>query len=288
MKNKDSIIHVLYTAAEADPYVKIGGLGDVAGSLPQAIHQYQSEQKQSTKIDIRLVLPFHRQIREKLEHLTYLGEYELSSGVRREAVQVYQDQASLIPVYFLDGQPIRQTDTVYSFNQRVDAEKYIFFSLALLLLPGFLNWPMDVLHANDWHTAISVYAIKHMPGFLSDSIRTILSIHNLPYFGEGSQATLSSYGIGSLENPLLPNWAYHLPFVMGLASADLLIPVSPGYAKEILTPEFGYGLENLFENRKKSIVGILNGINQNQWNPATDPYIPSCYDIDHLDFKDHK
>ncbi len=237
------------------------------------------------KVDIRLVLPFHRQIKEKMDHLTYLGEYPLHTGNRRESVQVYQDQTSLIPVYFLDGEPIRQTDTVYSFDPQVDAEKYIFFSLAILLLPGFLNWRMDILHANDWHTAISVFALKQVPEFINNRVQTILSIHNLPYFGEGCQATLTDYGIPPYQHPLLPIWATHLPLPMGLATADVLIPVSPGYAKEILTPEFGYGLETLLETRSKNISGILNGINQNQWNPATDPHIPSPYDIDHLELK---
>lgn len=273
-------MRILFTAAEADPYVKIGGLGDVAGSLPLAIHQAAPDQ-----VDIRVVLPLHQPIREKYEHLKPLGSFVLESGQRREEVLVYQDPAALIPVYFLDGVPVRHTNSVYSLDSALDADKYIFFSLALLKLPEFLGWRPDVLHANDWHTAVSIYALKRIPGYQDRSIKTVLSVHNLPYLGEGCQPTLTEYGIPAYPYRLLPSWAYHLPLPLGLVSADLIIPVSPGYAAEIQTPDFGCGLETMLRSRLSHIHGIINGINQDQWNPATDPYISSPFDQDHLDQK---
>ena len=285
MKRKQKSIHVLFTAAEADPYVKIGGLGDVAGSLPVAIHQLTESIDTLSRVDIRLVLPLHKPIKESFDHLKYLGEYLLESGARQENVQVYQDQSSLIPVYFLDGEPIRKTSGVYSLDSSQDAEKYIFFSLALLKLPQFLKWEMDILHANDWHTAIGIYALKMVPPFQDPHIRTVLSVHNLPYLGEGCQTVLGEYRIPAYPYGLLPSWAFHLPLPLGFITADLIIPVSPGYAQEIQTPDFGCGLEHLLQSRSNHIIGIVNGINQDQWNPATDPFIPSPYDLDRLSYK---
>ncbi len=278
VKTVQKTINVLFTAAEADPYIKIGGLGDVAGSLPLTIHQNTPESNTKPEIDIRLVLPLHQPIREKFTNLKYLGEYQLVAGIKSENVQVYQDTSSLIPAYFLDGEPIRNTSGVYSLDSSLDAEKFIFYSLALLKLPDFLKWKIHILHANDWHTATSIFALKMVDQFQNPSIKTILSIHNLPYLGEGSQHTLSEYHIPSFPVGLMPSWAYHLPLPLGMATADLIIPVSPGYAKEIQTDSFGCGLERLLQSRSNRILGIINGISEEQWNPATDPFIASHYD----------
>lgn len=264
---------VLFAAAEADPYVKIGGLGDVSGTLPPAIARYSDSQ-----VDIRLVLPLHAPIRERFDSLTKLGEYQLVAGDHLETVEVYIDPENPTPAYFLDGEPVRASSGVYSTDIQRDAAKYVFFSLAVLGLPDFLNWKMDILHANDWHTAIAIYALKSIPKYANPAIKTILSVHNLPYLGEGSQSTLYSYGVPPIDEPLLPDWGRHLPLAMGFATADLIIPVSPGYAAEILTPEFGCGLEPLLIHRKDCITGITNGLNTDLWNPITDPMLAETYD----------
>ena len=285
MKTPKKPIHVLFAAAEADPYIKIGGLGDVAGSLPLAIRQFTSQTDSVDQVDIRVVIPYHRSIPEKFTQLVRLGSYLLESGDKQAEVQVYEDKSAPLPIYFLDGDPIRQAAGIYSLDSSQDAEKYIFFSLAVLKLPRFLEWPIDILHANDWHTAASVYALKALPGFQESTIRTVLSIHNLPYLGEGSQEVLKSWHVPSLTDEKLPDWAQLLPLPLGIATADRIIPVSPGYAREILTPNFSSGLEILLRSRSDHILGIINGINQEQWNPATDPYISSTYDPDHLQSK---
>jgi starch synthase len=281
MNARNAPIQVLFAAAEADPYVKVGGLGDVSGTLPPAIARYSEDQ-----VDIRLVLPFHQPIRENNPGLVRLGDYQLVSGDHLETVEVWFDPESPTPVYFLDGDPVRATGGVYSTDIEKDAAKYIFFSLALLNLPDFLNWHMDVLHANDWHTAVSIYAIKTIPRFENLSVKTVLSVHNLPYLGEGCQPTLTSYGLPPIDEPLLPEWGRHLPLALGFAYADLIIPVSPGYAAEILTPEFGCGLEPLLIARKDRILGIVNGLNTDLWDPQTDPFLAENYDpVESLDAK---
>lgn len=273
MTARSTPIQVLFAAAEADPYVKIGGLGDVSGTLPPAIARYSDGQ-----VDVRLVLPLHQPIRERTETLVRLGEYQLVAGDHLETVEVYCDPDNPSPAYFLDGEPVRASSGVYSTDQQRDAAKYVFFSLALLGLPEFLNWKIDILHANDWHTSIAIYALKTIPKYSDPAVKTVLSVHNLPYLGEGCQSTLYSYGVQPIEEPLLPDWGKHLPLAMGMATADLIIPVSPGYASEILTPEFGCGLETMLIHRKDRILGIANGLNTDLWNPVTDPILAETFD----------
>lgn len=270
-------INVLFIAAEADPFIKVGGLGDVAGSLPGAVREVANLPDSPADVDIRLAIPFYPLLKEKLADAVLLGEYTLTSGTEEQTVTVYETTNGSIPVYLLDGDPVRQVNAVYSDNPSADAEKFIFFSLACTLLPGFLNWSVDIIHANDWHTAIAVYGLKAMNAFRSPSIKTVLSIHNLPYLGQGCQPCMEAYDVPAYPFGLLPSWAQHLPLPLGLSTADRIIPVSPGYAQEIQTPEFGSGLERLLQSRSKHIVGIVNGIDQNQWDPKIDPLIHQNY-----------
>ncbi len=169
---------------------------------------------------------------------------------------------------------------VYSIDPILDGYKFVFFSIAALELPHFLNWRVDILQANDWHTATSVYALtkkRFRNGPLKDT-RTIHTLHNLPFMGFGVQQALSDYGLPPIDDPILPEWARHAPLPMGLYSADRIIAVSPHYSEEILTPEFGCGLDDFLKTRKNVISGILNGLDTERWNPQTDANLSQNYD----------
>ncbi len=278
-------INVLFCIAEADPFVKIGGLGDVAGSLPPAITETSQLPESPVEIDVRVVIPLHPPLRHLIPDLTNLGNTILESGETNEQVTFYESKLKGIPIYFIDGAPIANSDGVYSTNSLVDANKFIFFSLACLLLPDHIGWNPDIYHANDWHTAITVYALKALPAFRKNGVKTILSIHNLPYMGQGCQSCLSAYGIPQYPYGLLPSWAASLPLPMGLAVVDKIIAVSPGYAQEIQTSDFGCGLERLLQSRSKNVIGIINGIDTDLWNPAKDPFIDLEYDQFNLEKK---
>ena len=126
----------------------------------------------------------------------------------------------------------------------------------------YLDWKIDILHANDWHTALSLHALKTTyaddPFFAG--IKTILSVHNLPFNGWGSQEAMIALGLEPSSDPDLPDWAKFTPLPMGLSASDVFIAVSPNYAKEILTPEFGCGIETYLEKHRDKVIGILNGI----------------------------
>lgn len=277
MKPEHNRINILFLAAEADPLVKIGGLGDVAGTLPVAINRIAGEK--DYKVEVRVVIPFHRVIKDKKLPITHIGTYTLRSAKGPEEVEVYEYISAGTVIYLIDGKPIRSSPVPYSNDIKADADKYVFFSLASIHLPEFLNWPVDIIHANDWHSALAVYSVKKVEGHLDDGLKTIQSVHNLPFMGNGSEATQYEYGISEYHHPHLPGWARNLPLPMGLAAADLIIPVSPGYAKEIQTSEYGCGLENFLSWRHEHIKGILNGIDTMVWDPGTDPAIPTPFTL---------
>lgn len=270
------IMRVLFAAAEADPIIKVGGLGDVAGSLPQSLRALSTEEAHGYQLDVRLVLPFHPVISSRIENIQPLVSFDVPHPDGPVTAQVYQTFLGKVPVYLIAGAPIQQNALVYSLNTREDGEKYTFFSLAVLELARALNWSPDILHANDWHTAIAVYMLAQIRG--SDPYfthtRSILTIHNLGFMGGGTDSALEFYGIPPLDEPLLPPWGQIQPLPMGLAAADVISTVSPTYAREILTPEFGYGLQDLLQARSEHLLGILNGLDENAWDPGTDPALP--------------
>jgi starch synthase len=148
-----------------------------------------------------------------------------------------------------------------------------------------LNWVPDILHANDWHTALAVYALalRRAEDPFFAGTRSILTVHNLPYMGGGTQAALADFGIPSLKDNRLPPWGEYQPLPMGLATADYITTVSPTYAREIMTPEFGCDLQDFLQMRAGSIAGILNGLDERSWNPADDLAQPENFDLDHLE-----
>lgn len=272
-------VNVLFLAAEAEPFVKIGGLGDVAGVLPIAIHQISAKKPASPNVDIRMVLPYHFAIKQKDIQTTLLGEFGVHSKEGVVNCQVYQYDRGDIPVYFLDGDPIDEKSPVYSLEPILDGYKFVFFSLAALGLAEFLDWRVDILHANDWHTATAIYALKTIP-IPSDHLATtkaLHTLHNLPFMGYGVQQALMTYGLPPSKNRVLPEWARHTPLPLGLLHADKIVAVSPHYAEEILTPEFGCGLEDFLKTRKPALTGILNGLDLEAWDPENDPFIAQNY-----------
>ncbi len=274
-------INVLFLAAEAAPFVKIGGLADVAGSLPLALRSLS--QKNGAPLDVRLVLPLHRVIRDKISGLRRVAEFSVFGHGRDIPAQVFETSLDGMPVYFIDGEPISAAESVYTADPAADRDKFVFFSLAALELPRHLGWRIDLLHVNDWHTALAPYALRtRWPRQVSAHPRSVLTIHNLAYMGGDGADVLSAYGLPPLDNAALPGWALTQPLPLGLWAAEAVIPVSPTYAGEILTPEFGYGLETFLSSRADSITGILNGIDLAAWNPATDEALAANFNAEDL------
>lgn len=275
-----SPLRVLYLASEADPFVKVGGLGDVAGSLPRALLNLAGR-----RVDIRLVIPMHGPSKLRIKDLQLVAEFDLPHRDGLIPVQVYETRTNGLRVYLISGPPIPIGSPVYSNDQQKDAFKYIFFSLAALQLTGNIGFRPDVLHANDWHTAAAIYAMAthHSTSSYLKTTTSLLQVHNLPYLGESTGPILEGFGLQPAENFRLPFWAQNMILPLGLLTADHIVTVSPTYAKEILTSEFGSGLQDFLRTRADSISGILNGIDTQYWNPNFDQYIAAPFSSEQIE-----
>ena len=278
-----SILRVLFLAAEADPFVKIGGLGDVAGSLPRSLRSL-TDPEIPFEVDIRLVLPYHGSIQRKELSLHRQATFTMPFGSGETRVEVLNMDSEGLPVSFITGDLIAPDGPVYSTNIDADGQKFTFFSLASLELARKLDWSPHVVHANDWHTAPAIYALSLMrendPFFRTTS--TLLGLHNLPYMGIGANQSLIDFGLPPVKDSRLPMWAWDVPLPLALLTADHIVAASPTYAQEILTPEFGSGLHTFLRTRKNHISGILNGLDVQRWDPQTDLAINKNFNMRNL------
>jgi glycogen/starch synthases, ADP-glucose type len=281
LKSTEKRLSVLFIAAEADPFVKVGGLGDVAGSLPLALKQI------SPDLDIRLAIPFYEAIHKSGTEARLVTQFPIPTVEGPIEASVYETSVSSLPVYLIDGAPIAASKAVYGSNFELDAEKFVFFSLACLYLPLHLKWKLDILQANDWHTAIALHELALKKADIPEfkGIKTIITLHNLPFMGTGSQPALQKFNIAAAKNPRMPDWARTLPLPMGINAADKIIAVSPTYAREILTPGFGCDLQSFLKTKSKKLSGILNGIDTTLWNPQNDPSLHTNYSVKTLELR---
>lgn len=278
-------LRVLFLAAEAEPWVKVGGLGDITGALPPALRALPSDATDGYQMDVRLVLPYHDEIRKKIPPAKPLTELSIQRCDQQLTGAAYLDENSGQPAYLIDGAIFQSGLPVYSSDHRQSAEQYIYFSLAALEMIRRLGWQPHVVHANDWHTAAAVYwlFLNHSCAHFWKKTSTVFCLHNLPYMGYDAEDTLASYGLPPASDPHLPEWARRLPLPLGLLGADQIIAVSPTYAGEILTPAFGCGLQDFLKTRSTRISGILNGLDTLSWNPETDPAIEARYSLINLE-----
>jgi starch synthase len=276
-------LNILFLAAEAEPFIKIGGLADVAGSLPLALRSLPYQATRGVTLDVRLVLPLHRAIRAESTTLHTVAEISVYRRGRNILAHVFEMSLAGMPVYFISGEPLSGAASVYSSDPAQDREKFTFFSMAALEMTRHLKWQPDIVHANDWHTAPALYALRsHRTNVVLARARTVLTVHNLPYMGGDATDVLNAYGLMPLNDASLPQWARTQPLPLGLWSADAIIPVSPAYAREILTPEFGCGLESYLSSRSDTITGILNGLDMASWDPATDKILIENFTTENL------
>ncbi len=264
-------LKILFVAAECAPFYKVGGLADVVGSLPQAL--------KALGHDVRVIIPRYRPIDAKQYGLKRVEPFiDVPAGAQSRTTEVVESTYSGVPTYFVWDERFFGRDTVYGQPDEVMA--YLFFSRAVIEFLRASDWTPDVLHAHDWHSAAAVMylALKGRRDAKLKSIASALTIHNLFYQGLSGDALFRFAGYSATlphipgEKPGTANW-----LARGLTYADTVNTVSPNYAKQILTREFGEGLHELLQSRREPVTGILNGLDQIEWNPQTDPLLTAQF-----------
>jgi starch synthase len=283
LKALKNSIQVFFLAYEAVPFIKIGGLGDVAGALPLALSQIRASESERSRIEIRVAIPYHPQIDQNYKKSNPVATVSIQSKSAVFPVKVYSALSSGVTFYLVDTEIIHRSASVYNHDTSKDLLKYSLFSIASLHLLDLIKWKPDILHVNDWHTALAAY-LNARSGKWKIPF-SVLTLHNLPFMGAGTESSLDEFQISPSPDPDLPVWAREHPLPMGLSSVDWIVSVSPQYTREIQTPKFGCGLNGYLKKNRDKITGILNGIDTNLWNPSRDPVISYRYDSDSLQEK---
>ena len=264
---------VCFIAAEAAPFVKVGGLGDVIGSLPKALRELG--------VDARVILPLYSSIDRERFGLKYKAYQFVDLGWRHSYCGIFETEVDGVPCYFVDNEQYFKRDSIY--GQIDDGERFAFFSKASLEILPALDFKPDVVNVNDWHTALSVIyldVLKSREAEFYKDMKSVLSIHNIEF-----QGRFNPYEMGNLfglENKYFDALIYNgdVNLLKGaIQLADRVNTVSETYAREILDPYFSYGLDKILTVEQGKLRGILNGIDVDKFNPKTDPMIPVNYDL---------
>lgn len=267
---------VLYAASEARPFIATGGLADVAGALPKALRK--------RLIGCRVVIPFYSQIPDEMkEKVTFLTSISVPVAWRRQYCGIFEANIDGVIYYLLDNQYYFKRDGIYGYYD--DAERFAFFSRAILEMLPHIDWKPDVIHCNDWQTAMtpvyysSMYA--NSPGY--ENIKTVFTIHNIQYQGTyGKELINEVLGIPGGRSELV-EYDGDVNFMKGaIESANKITTVSPSYATEILDPWFSFGLDKILNQRSWKLSGILNGIDTDLNNPETDKDIFANFSVEKM------
>jgi len=270
---------ILFIAAESHPFMKVGGLGDVAYALPKALRR--------NNIDSRVILPKYGKIADSFkESMITIAEFEVSVGWRKQYCGLQYLEYDGIPFYFIDNEYYFNRDNAYGYDD--DGERFAFFDRAVLEAIKYMEeFVPDVLHCNDWHTGMILPLLKqYYPEF--SNIKTIFTVHNLQYQGLFSKDILKE--LLSLDDSYYNDAALKqyegISFMRGgLNFSDKISTVSRTYAEEIKTSYYGEGLDELLNYRKEDLSGIVNGIDFELFNPGTDKDIYHNFDSKSIDGK---
>jgi starch synthase len=274
---------ILLASSELHPYSKTGGLADMVGSLAKALADAGHK--------VGVVTPLYRGIRERFPQIQKMDWHmDLPLGSHRVKAEVWTFEPDPgLTIYFIDQPGFYQRASIYQqlgVDFADNAERFIFFSKAVMHLARYLPWRPEVVHANDWQTGLVPLLLLHQKlqeGWV-DLPRTCLTIHNLAYQGIFPQ---DKYALTNLPldyfNPSGAEFYGSLNCLKaGIAYSDAITTVSPRYAREITTPELGGGLDDLLRKRQGALFGILNGVDYDEWNTTKNPNLPYPYSVQRL------
>ncbi len=258
---------ILYLATEAYPFASTGGLGDVLGSLPSSVKMLGH--------DVRIMIPlygsipqsFREKMKKECDFTVYLSWRRLYSGV-------FSLEKKGVTYYFLDNEYYFKRASLY--GEYDDGERFAFFSMAALEAMKYLGFYPDILHANDWQTALSIIYLGRFFKWREEysEIKTVFTIHNIEYQGKFDPYILGDvFGLDESELPLLRHDGCINLMKGAIEASDAVTTVSPRYAEEIMTEEFSHGLSSILRKNAHKLIGVLNGIDCILYNPETDPRV---------------
>ena len=264
---------VLYAASEAVPFCKTGGLADVAGSLPPALA--------AQGVETAVILPLYRRVKERFaDQLTFLCYDYVDLAWRHAYCGLFSLKKDGVTWYFLDNEQYFGRPELYGCAD--DGERFGFFSRAVVKMLDHLDFWPDVIHCHDWQTGLVPVFLRTFYGDQRcySNIRTVFSVHNLKFQGRFSlPAVIDITGLPEqiFSSDKLESYGEANYLKGGVVYADAVTTVSPTYAREIMTPEGGEGLDGLMRAREGSLYGILNGIDIREYDPQTDAYLANHY-----------
>ncbi|MDD4202818.1 MAG: glycogen synthase GlgA [Candidatus Omnitrophica bacterium] len=278
----DKKLKVLIVASEVAPYAKTGGLADVCGALPKALLK--------KGCDVRVIMPLYKEVLHNTRNIKKIQADIYRSDLGHfEKFDLYSHEEGDLTTYFIDNKKFFDRDELYCTSEgdyEDNAQRFAFFSKASLAAVKAIGFKCDIMHLNDWQTAlIPMYLKNHLKNdSFYNEIKTLFTIHNLAYHGQFPKEILKEVDIPRhLFNMHDMEFYGKVNFLKsGLLYSDHLSTVSKGYAKEILTEEYGCGLAGVLNLRRDVLRGITNGVDYLQWDPSTDIYLKENFSAEHL------
>ena len=266
---------ILFAASEVAPFIKTGGLADVAGSLPQALAAAGHE--------VKVILPLYEGIgQEWREQMTFLQYFNVTLAWRQVYCGIFQLERDGVTYWFVDNEYYFKRWQIYGHFD--DCERFAYFSRAIIETPGHLNWAPDIIHCNDWQTALvpvylleEKYRIPQLAG-----AKSVFTIHNIEYQGRyGDQVLQDVIGLDKsyFNEGML---AYHRDVNLmkgAIMASNFVTTVSPTYAQELRTPFYAHGLDGVINQQSFKLEGILNGIDTALYDPATNPTLAANFSV---------
>lgn len=275
-------MNLLFAASECAPFFKTGGLGDVLGALPKELAKHGN--------DVRVVLPyFSKKLSEEVkQELEQVASFTVYVGWRKQYCGIFQLKRGDVTYYFVDNPYYFNRENFYDYDD--DGERFAFFCQAAIEMLEKVGFMPDVFHVNDWHTAVVPVLLeeKYRDHPELSSIKTVFTIHNIMFQGNFEKHLLPEV-FGLDESVIRPEGLQQGDRINYLKGAihysDLVTTVSPTYAEEIQTEEYGYGLEKDLQKIQSKLTGIVNGIDYDTYNPEKDTTIESTFSVDDLSGK---
>lgn len=282
----DRPLKILFATPEAVPFAKTGGLADVAGALPKSLHALGCE--------IKLFIPYYRMVKEAGLPHQYLGEeIEVPIGDEKLKADIYLGHLDQdIPVYFIGREEFFDREYLYSTSKGDyfdNAERFIFFSKAILIFCQRMGFSPDIIHHHEWQTGLIPAYLKsiYQNDPLFSRTAAVFTIHNIAYQGIFKKEKFWLTDLPpEMYNPEGIEFWERINFMKaGIVYADAINTVSKKYSEEIQSPEYGYGLEGILRKRRESLSGILNGVDYEDWDPSRDPHLIARYDSEKISGK---